>query len=190
MGLAVVHGIVEHHGGSISVDSTPGKGTLVSILFPEYQAAASGEIVSEDPLPSGSERILLIDDEPAVVAAVRQLLERLGYGVEATTNPRDALEMFTSDPNRYDLVITDMSMPDMPGDLLASSVLAIRPDIPVILCTGFSEKIDGDRARNIGIRCYMEKPIDKRRLARAVRRALEGGGPSSDPAGAATITAC
>jgi CheY-like chemotaxis protein len=126
-----------------------------------------------DKFPTGSERILIVDDEESVVDIGRRRLERLGYQVEARTNPIDALELFRTDPDQFDLVITDMTMPHITGDKLVKEILKIRPDMPTVLCTGFSEKINEERAKEIGIRQYIEKPFDKGKLSRLVREVLD-----------------
>jgi nitrogen-specific signal transduction histidine kinase/CheY-like chemotaxis protein len=173
MGLAVVHGIVKSHEGAISVESEYGKGTLFSIFFPVIEKKAVPETEPVEELPTGSERILWIDDEEAILFAGRHRLERLGYRVETLQDPVKALELFRSDPNRFDLLITDMTMPKMTGDLLAQEILKIRPGMPIILSTGFNEKIDEKKARALGVRQYIEKPLNKRILAQVVRRTLD-----------------
>ena len=174
MGLAVVHGIVKEHKGLIAVESELGKGTMFSILFPVVEKEAVVEIEPDETFPTGNENILFIDDEEAIVKLGRQRLERLGYKVEATISPLEAIELFRSKPDQYNLVITDLTMPKMTGDKLVKEFLNIRPDIPIILCTGFSEKIDEYKAREIGAADYIEKPLDKRDFAFKVRRVLDG----------------
>ena len=174
MGLAVVHGIVKEHKGLIAVESELGKGTMFSILFPVVEKEAVVEIEPDETFPTGNENILFIDDEEAIVKLGRQRLERLGYKVEATISPFEAIELFRSKPDQYNLVITDLTMPKMTGDKLVKEFLNIRPDIPIILCTGFSEKIDEYKAREIGAADYIEKPLDKRDFAFKVRRVLDG----------------
>jgi len=173
MGLSVVHGIVKSHGGVISVDSELGKGTSFSILFPVIEKETVSEIEDEEELPTGSERILFVDDEESIVSIGRNRLERLGYRAEAQMNPSEALKLFCNNPDQFDLVITDMTMPEMSGEQLAKEVLKIRPDIPIILCTGFSERIDDKKAKGIGIRRYIEKPINRSDLAKLVRQVLD-----------------
>ena len=173
MGLSVVHGIVKSHEGAISVDSEYGKGTTFSIFFPVIEKPVVPETETLEELPTGNERILLIDDEESILFAGRHRLERLGYEVETMEHPVKALELLRADPNRFDLVITDMTMPKMTGDLLAQEILKIRPGIPIILSTGFNEKIDEKKARDIGIRQYIEKPLNKRILAQVVRETLD-----------------
>jgi len=174
MGLAVVHGIIKGHNGLIKVQSTAGKGTTFSIFFPSSEKEAVVEPGTEDKLPNGSERILFVDDEESIVKIGQQRLERLGYNVEATTSPIEALNLFNSKPSQYDLVVTDLAMPKMAGDKLVKEILNIRPDIPIILCTGFSEKINEKKAREIGASDYIEKPLDKHDFAYKVRKVLDG----------------
>ena len=174
MGLAVVHGIVKEHNGVITVESEFEKGTTLSIFFPSVEKKAVGEIKNDEKLPTGNEKILFIDDEESIVELSRQGLERLGYEVEATTSPVEALALFRSKPDQYDLVITDLAMPQMTGDKLVNEILNIRSDLPIIICTGFSEKIDEKKAKAIGAADYIEKPIDKRAFAFAVRQVLNG----------------
>jgi PAS domain S-box-containing protein len=173
MGLAVVHGIVKGHNGIILVESELGKGTTFSIFFPVVAKEAVVETETDEKLPTGDERILFVDDEELIVGIGHQMLERLGYKVESTKSPVDALELFRSRPDQFDLVITDMTMPKMTGDKLVKEILKIQPDIPIILCTGFSEKIDEKKARAIGVADYIEKPLDMRDYAMKVRKVLD-----------------
>ncbi len=181
MGLSVVHGIVRSHGGEITVDSKPGNGTVFSVFLPRIDKLAESE--NEDrlkPVPTGNERILFVDDEEAVIRAGEKMLKRLGYQVESMTNPIDALTAFRDRPDQYDLVITDMTMPNLTGDNLAKEVIKIHSRIPVIICTGFSHQIDEQKAHNIGIRGYIMKPFVIRDLAETIRGALsENGGPGT-----------
>ena len=172
MGLAVVHGIVMKHNGAIFVESELEKGTTFNLFFPASEREPISEILIDEDLPVGKERILFIDDEESIVYVGRNRLERLGYQVETKTNPVEALEVFRDKPDRFDLVITDMTMPQMTGDFLVKEILRIRPDMPTILCTGFSEKIDEGKAKEIGIRQYIEKPVNRSDLAKMVRKAL------------------
>ncbi len=174
LGLAVVHGIVMNHGGAITVDSEYEKGTKFSIFFPVVEMKPALEIPIDEDLPTGKEMILFVDDEESIIKMGRQRLERLGYKVEAKTCPLEALELFRSMPDNFDLVITDMTMPKMTGDQLAKEILNIRSDIPIILCTGFSEKISEEKAKGIGVRQYIEKPLNKHDLAVAIRKVLDG----------------
>jgi two-component system cell cycle sensor histidine kinase/response regulator CckA len=173
LGLSVVHGIVKNHGGGISVNSELGKGTSFEIYFPVVETEAVTETETDEKLPTGNERILFVDDEESMVYVARNRLERLGYQVEAKTSPHEALKLFRGIPNQFDLVITDMSMPEMTGDRFVQEILKIRPDIPTILCTGYSEKIDKQKAKEMGIRQYIEKPINRSVLAKMVRKILD-----------------
>ena len=173
LGLSVVHGIVKSHGGAIIIDSEIERGTTFSLFFQVIEKEAVEEIETEEELPAGNESILLVDDEASMVYVGRYRLERLGYKVEGMTSPVEALEAFNANPDQFDLVITDMSMPQMTGDQLVQEILKTRPDMPTILCTGFSEKMDEDNAKRIGIRQYMEKPINRRDLAFIVRKVLD-----------------
>jgi len=174
MGLAVVHGIVKGHNSIIEAESELEKGTTFNIFFPVVEKEAVVETETHETLPTGDERILFIDDEAAIVKLGHQRLERLGYKVEAMTNPIAALDLFRLQPDKFDLVITDLTMPKMTGDKLIKEFLNIRPDIPVILCTGFSEKIDEKIAKEIGAADYLEKPLGKHDFAFKVRKVLNG----------------
>jgi CheY-like chemotaxis protein len=174
MGLAVVHGIVKSHHGEISVESKPGKGTVFNILFPAVQKRAKDEPEKPQELPTGNERILFVDDEASLVNLNQQRLERLGYKVIPKTDPSEALEFFRANPDQIDLIITDMAMPHMTGDKLAQEILNIVPEMPIILCTGYSERVSEDTAQELGIRKYIEKPIERERLAISVREVLDG----------------
>ena len=173
MGLAMVHGIVKNHNGIISVYSEPGKGSTFKILLPTIGKAEEKQPEKIITLPMGLEKILFIDDEQALVDMGQQILERLGYEVTIQTNPLEALKLFTSQPNLFDLIITDMTMPQMSGDKLTKEILKIRSDMPIILCTGFSEKINKGSSGAIGIRKYLEKPLNKRELSIAIREVLD-----------------
>lgn len=172
MGLAVVHGIVKNHNGSISVYSEPGKGTCFKILIPAVEQPVETQLGKNINPVKGSGNILLVDDEKAILDMGRQMLERLGYRVIVQSNPLEALNLYKSRPNMFDLIITDMTMPQMTGDKLSKEILKIRPDMPIILCTGFSEKINKEYASQIGIRKYIEKPLNKRELSIALQEVL------------------
>jgi PAS domain S-box-containing protein len=174
MGLAVVHGIVKGHNGRTRVESAPDKGTVFNIFFPVVEASAAVENETHTQLPMGRENILLVDDEISIAEIGRQMLKRLGYQVETKTNPMDALELFSSKSDQFDLVISDMTMPQMNGDILMKKFFEVRSDIPIILCTGFSEKVDEETAREIGFVEYMEKPLDMKNFAFKVRKVLDG----------------
>jgi PAS domain S-box-containing protein len=181
MGLAVVHGIIRNYGGAITVASQPGEGTLFTIYLPVTGNHQEREEYAPEALPRGAERILFVDDEEAIAKIGGRILHRLGYAVETRTSSVEALELFRSKPDRFDLVITDMTMPDMTGDKLAMEVMKIRPDIPVILCTGYSKKISEDVARQIGIKALVYKPIAKADFAKTTRQVLDDA-KSAEPA--------
>jgi len=173
LGLAVVHGIVKKSGGAIKVESEPGKGTTFHIYLPKADIAAPINTEAPKTIVGGSERILFVDDEKMLVDIGQQVLQRLGYDVVSRTSPIEALELFKAKPNFFDLVITDKTMPGMTGDALAKELISIRPDLPVIICTGYSQTIDHERAKQIGIKAFVMKPILINEIAATVRRVLD-----------------
>ena len=173
MGLSVVHGIVKSMGGSIHVYSEPGKGTEFKVYFPiEKSLSEEQNIQTEEPVQGGTERILFVDDEETILIMEKRILERLGYQVTSRTSSIEALEAFRANPDTFDLVITDMAMPNMPGDKLAVELTKIRPDIPVLLCTGFSETMSEEKAASLGINGFLLKPIVMKDLAKKIREVL------------------
>jgi PAS domain S-box-containing protein len=173
LGLAVVFGIVKEHNGDIKVYSEVGKGTTFNVYFPLMEK--SSETISDEKIENpeiGTDRILLVDDEEPVLKVEKLLLESLGYRVIPRLSSVDALEAFRSNPNDFGLVITDMSMPNMTGDQLAKELMSIRPDLPVIICTGFSERINEKKSRSIGIKGFLMKPVVKSELAQLVHKVL------------------
>jgi PAS domain S-box-containing protein len=173
MGLSVVHGIVKSHNGHISVYSEPGIGTTVHIYLPVVESIAGTLPETAEPAQQGSESILFVDDEPMIVDMGRETLKRLGYSVTTKTGSIKALELFRMKPMEFDLVITDQTMPQMTGTDLAKEILHIRPSIPIILCTGFSNTINSKNMGIQGIREFVMKPIVGAELGRVVRRALD-----------------
>ncbi len=175
LGLSVVHGIMKSHGGAIKVDSSPGRGATFKALFPAKEMGAAEVSKEVIPLPKGSERILVVDDEPGLAMGVKESLERLGYCVDCRTSSTEALEAFRHQaPERaFDLVITDMTMPHITGLELARELLRLQPKLPIILCTGFSEKANAEKAKSFGIQGYIMKPVLLRELAELVRRVLD-----------------
>ena len=164
------------HRGHISVYSEAGKGTSFLIYLPMLEE--KGEVVSEElpeELRGGDERILIVDDEPQVAEMQARLLASLGYQVTHHSQPLQAMERFRDAPQDFDLIITDMTMPKMHGADLAREVMRIRPDMPVILCTGFSELVNEDKARALGIKAFAMKPLARKSIAALIRRVLEEG---------------
>ena len=173
MGLAVVHGIVKSHGGAIKVSCDPGRGTTFHVLLPTIAETQLESGHDETPAPQGTESILFIDDEELLADIGKQLLESLGYRVTAMQSSLEALELFRNDPTKFDLVITDQTMPHMTGDMLAVKLMKIKPDLPVILCTGYSERVSEEKAKELGIQAFVLKPINRREIAETIRKVLD-----------------
>jgi CheY-like chemotaxis protein len=174
LGLAVTHGIVKDYGGAIKVYSEEGQGTIFHVLFPLIKEA--GEVSSSEsfaPLHIGTETIMLVDDEEMLVDVGTKILERLGYRVTGFTNPQEALDIFKNSKDSYDLIITDKTMPKMTGLDLATEIKKIRPDIPVLLCTGFQDRGIDDKLLKVGISEYVMKPLNRREMSVAVRKVLD-----------------
>ena len=173
VGLSMVHGIVKGHGGKIVVRSEPGKGSIFELYFPSIEGVEEHPEIQPEPSLAGNERILLVDDEKLVVAVASEMLIALGYEVVSVQQSSEALALFRSQPDRFHLIITDQTMPGMTGMELAAEVLRIRRDIPIILCTGYTDEKVRKTASAIGIRRILSKPFVLRELAISVRDALD-----------------
>ena len=179
LGLAVVHGIVRKLGGTVTVESAEGKGTAFKVILPLADEEA---LMSERPAPpiQGTERILLVDDQTHVLEMLKRLLESLGYVVTGCASGGEALKTFEANPEGFDLAVTDMTMPGMTGDVLAAELHKRQPGLPIILCTGYSERIDEISCGQIGVREIVMKPVRVQPLSEAIRRALDDRQESGD----------
>lgn len=174
LGLAVVYGIIKEHNGDIKVYSEEGLGSTFNVYLPLVKTTAI-PVLDNQPLrlPTGTEKILLVDDEKSVSRLESQMLSRLGYQVTEYTDSLEALNKFKINPERYDLVISDMTMPNMTGDQLAREILSIKPSMPIIICTGFSERVNEEQALVIGVKGFLMKPVVKYDMAEMVRNVLD-----------------
>ena len=173
MGLAVAYGIAKSLHGDITVESEPGKGTAFNVFIPQVQSSVDLDEVAQGELPHGTARILFVDDEESIVESGRSTLRGLGYKVVGVTDSQDALSLFLDNPGRFDAVIADQTMPGLTGLDLAKELVKARPDIPIILCTGYSDNASPQKTKEAGIREFLMKPLTRRELAEAVHRALD-----------------
>ena len=173
MGLAVVYGIVKRYNGAIKIESELGEGTRVEVLLPIAETHIEEETKSSEILPTGTERILFVDDEPSLVKLATHILEQQGYHVAGCTNSKEALALFGEDPGNFDLIITDLTMPDMPGDMLIKEIYKIRSEIPIILSSGHSDRIDENMVKELSVMAYAMKPLDRSELIKTVRAVLD-----------------
>jgi PAS domain S-box-containing protein len=174
LGLSVVHGIVTSHGGAVEVSSTVAKGSTFDVYLPLVETTDETSSAKARPLP-GTERIMFVDDEEALVALGCRALGRLGYKTHGFSNSVEALTAFKASPNAFDAVVTDITMPNLPGDLLAIEIRKVRADIPVVLVTGMSERVTPERATEIGVNAYLHKPAGGVELTACLRRIFDGG---------------
>ncbi|MBU0665565.1 MAG: PAS domain S-box protein [Proteobacteria bacterium] len=180
LGLSVVHGIVKSYQGHITVYSEPGKGTRFHVYLPRLAVTPSlAEAAHSEAIPNGTERLLVVDDEAVITTMLELILQDLGYQVTSSNNSLEALALIDQDPMSFDLLITDMTMPHLTGFELAQKVLAIRSNLPIILCTGFSDLINKEQALALGIRAYLMKPVSVRELGLAMRKVLDANKESS-----------
>jgi CheY-like chemotaxis protein len=173
LGLAVVHGIVRKYSGDIRVASEVGKGTSVNIYLPVVAKEPESKIETASAIPRGTEHILFVDDEAALVKTSKIILERLGYRVTGLTSSEQALALFRKTPDAFDLLITDKTMPELSGFDLVQAMKTRRPEMPMILCTGVSIKSDIEKVQEIGINAFILKPFNKQELACIIRDVLD-----------------
>ncbi|MFH1216932.1 MAG: ATP-binding protein [Pseudomonadota bacterium] len=177
LGLAVIHGIITSYGGVIEVRSEVGEGTTFQLYFPLLQTTQdiSAALINDENYspPRGDEHILIVDDEEAVLRMEKQMLESLGYTVTARSCSLEALQVFQNERKKFNLVITDMTMPSLTGDELARKIMELEPNMPVILCTGYTEKMNEEQAKKFGIREYIHKPLERNDMAHAIRRVFD-----------------
>jgi CheY-like chemotaxis protein len=166
---------VKSHDGAITVESEPGKGSTLTVYLPRVGRATASGADREASVPTGNERILFIDDEESIIEMGEGMLKRMGYRVVPRTNGLEALDLFKANPKGFDLIITDQTMPHMTGVELAREMLGIRSDIPIILATGFSRRVDAESARAAGIRALVMKPLTRSEIAHAIREVLGPG---------------
>ncbi len=176
MGLSVVYGIVKGYNGMIEVESTRGAGSKFTVLLPQSDAVSAVEREEDASFRQLRERVLFVDDEPTITSVTKAMLERMGCRVTALTDASEALRVFAGNPDGFDIVITDQTMPDMTGVALAKEIMTIRKDMPVILCTGYGEAVSQELAGEVGIRGFVLKPVSKTEMALAIRRAVEEKG--------------
>lgn len=173
LGLPVVKGIVESHGGAIRVSSEPGSGTCFSILLPRVEPAEKRDTAETEGYQMGNELILFVDDEESIVEVSEEMLEWLGYRCVSKSSGEDALEAFKAAPDTFDLVITDQTMPNMTGEELAAEITSLRPDIPIILCTGYSDMMSEQKASELGFQAFIVKPVSMENMAEIIRKVLD-----------------
>ena len=172
LGLSVVHGIVSSYGGTVALDSQANKGTTFQVYLPRLDQLSQPALTPSQPMREGNERILWVDDEPQLAKLGQEMLTTLGYQVTTHTNSQEALSLFEADPNAFDLVITDLNMPQMSGKELTQAILALQPQMPVIMCTGFSELVTDQTPDQLGVRALLMKPVLMGEMAQTIRQVL------------------
>ena len=173
LGLSIVMGMMEGYGGKITLDSVVGKGTTFHLYFPASKEKSAEVNEQSERIPEGSERILFVDDEEMYAEMGDAMISHLGYMVTMKTDSREALEVFKSNPTNYDLIITDQIMPEYSGEELVKEIRSIRPNMPIILCTGYSTQMDEKKAKSLGINEFAYKPIVKKDIAKLIRKVLD-----------------
>ena len=173
LGLSVVHGIVKSLNGDIFVSSRPGKGTIVDVFIPGIESTSEEINTSNESIPGGTERILFVDDEESLVRVISNVLKSFGYSVTGTTSSLEALDIFREQPYNFDIVLTDLTMPQLRGIDLADKLIKIRPDIPIILFTGYNDTIEGEKIKKSSIKKLLFKPISSSSLAENIRQILD-----------------
>jgi CheY-like chemotaxis protein len=174
LGLSVVHGVVQSCNGHIELETAPGRGATFRIYLPRTDGGGRRKPGAGAAEPGGGEHVLVVDDEAAITEMIRRMLEGLGYTVTARNQSLEALDDFQAAPSRFDLMIVDMTMPGLRGDQLTRRMREIRPDLPVILLSGFSELLTEERAEELGLSACLKKPVLRSDLSRAIRKALSG----------------
>ena len=180
MGLSMVHGIIKNHGGCITVESTPGQGAAFHVFLPAVEQVLTADETYQEDLPTGTEKILFVDDEKMLVEMARVMLSKLGYAVTTYNSSLEALEHYQQHPDQFDLVITDQTMPGMTGAEMARRMLQIRPELPIIVCTGYSSVLSEEKAKSIGIREFVVKPMLKKDIAPLIRKVLDEIRPDAE----------
>ena len=173
LGLAVVHGIIVGHGGHIAVSSVVGQGTTFSILLPRLDVVLPAQSAYTMEWPKGRGKVLFVDDEEVLARWGEQILTHLGYTVVTKTNPHEAVELFHKQPDHFDVVVTDQTMPTMSGEAFAKALLEIRHDISIVLCTGFSHTMSADKANQLGLKGFLMKPVNGAVLAKTLQEVFQ-----------------
>jgi len=174
MGLSIVYGIVESYGGTVTVESEVGKGTTFHLYFPVTDEPAVLKFEGVEEAPKGTESILFVDDEELYAEMGSEMIGRLGYAVDLYTDSLKALKAFKAVPDNYDFVVTDQIMPGLSGEELVKEIRSIKPDMPIILCTGYSTQMDDKKAKSLGINAFVYKPIVRKDIAKLIRKVLGG----------------